>query len=328
MRAGADKAVIAASLLVLLSAPCASFITAPSSRGARWQQVMSTGPHHHPLLRDTKTDAKTRDTRPNRFTCQMAAKKAATADDDNNKNDRIKGSTSSLKSLEQKIEGLVQRLKDEPDEMLEEEAVKLEAELRQEILTLRHRLEEADVARQKDKELQKSMEKEQKVLEKEIASLKKQYKEGTDWKNLYEEAEMKSKKKEKESRAEIKRLEQEVRVVFSVGRRTSDKMVEDLGTRVKEKQEKLQITVNELNTKKEYIIDLEDERNSLRQLLRLSWRLTSQRLRLRLTVLRKVLRKKIMGGPLSPIADDTTSKEKSFERQAIRVRKSRRSSES
>lgn len=205
--------------------------------------------------------------------------------------------------------------------MLEEEASKLEIELRQEIKILTQKLDQAEADRAKDRELQKLMAKEQRALEKEIADLKKQYEQGTDWKYMYEEEKQRNEKREKESLAEIQRLEKEVRVVFSIGRRTSDKMVGDLGTRVKEKEEKLQMTMDELQSKKETIIDLEAERQSLRQLLRLSLRLTSQRLRLRLSLVRK----KIMGGPLAPVGDATDG-DKVKSRQAVQVRKSRRRS--
>lgn len=224
-----------------------------------------------------------------------------------------------LTSFTKKIESLSKRLKEEPNEMLEEEASKLEIELRQEILLLTQKLDQAEADRAKDKELQKLMAKEQKALEKEIADLKKQYAKGTDWKSMYEEEKERNEKQEKESLAEIQRLEKEVRVVFSIGRRTSDKMVENLGTRVKEKEEKLQMTMDEMESKKQTIIDLEAERQSLRQLLRLSWRLTSQRLRLRLSLVRK----KIIGGPLTAKGGDDTEGDKVKSRQAVRVRKSR-----
>lgn len=226
---------------------------------------------------------------------------------------------SNLQSLEQKVEELTEQLKmNGPNsEMLEEEAAKLEIALRQEIVLLKRKLRDADAERRKDKDLQAMMVKERKALEDEIAALRKEYEMGTDWKRKYEEEVEKRGRDEANLKKEIERLQQEVRIVFSIGRRTSDKMVDNLQTMLEEKEEKLSMTLDELNSSKQKLTELEEERQSMRKLWRLSWRLTAQRFRRRLTELRK----KILGRAL-PALDVNKNLEKAKE-QAVKVRKSR-----
>lgn len=218
--------------------------------------------------------------------------------------------------MERKIEELSERLKNEPNEMFEEEAAKLELELRQEITSLSQKLDEAETARLNDKDLLDTMAKSQKALEKDISDLRKQYEGGTDWKFKYEEEMEKRDKQEAATAKELSRLQQEVRIVFSIGRRTSDKMVDKMQTMLGESEEKLTMTADELNTSKQRLAELEEERQSLKKLWGLSWRLTSQRLGRRLSEVRK----KILSRPLPMLKDKEPQKSK---QEAIRVRKSR-----
>jgi hypothetical protein len=197
----------------------------------------------------------------------------------------------------------------------DKKAAQIELQLRSEIDALTAKLDEADAARLKDKELQEIMAMEQKALEDEIAKLRKEYELGTDWKYMFEEEKEARLKAEKESREEIERLQKEIRVVFSIGRRTSDKLVEDLSSKLEQKEETLRMSMEEVGTKDRYISELVGERSSLRKLLLLSLKLTGQRLRARL----KTLRKKILGRPL-PARRELSEAER---QQEIRIRKSR-----
>ena len=216
------------------------------------------------------------------------------------------------------MDELTEQLKNGPNgEILEEEAAKLEIMLRQEIASLKRKVRDAEAERRKDKDVQAMMVKERKALEDEIATLKKEYEMGTDWKRMYEEEVEKRGRDEANLKKEIERLQQEVRIVFSIGRRTSDKMVDNLQTMLEEKEEKLSMTLDELNVSNQKLAELEEERQSMRKLWRLSWRLTAQRFRRRLTELRK----KILGRAL-PALDVNKNLEKAKE-QAVQVRKSR-----
>ena len=216
------------------------------------------------------------------------------------------------------MDELTEQLKNGPNgEILEEEAAKLEIMLRQEIASLKRNVRDAEAERRKDKDVQAMMVKERKALEDEIATLKKECEMGTDWKRMYEEEVEKRGRDEANLKKEIERLQQEVRIVFSIGRRTSDKMVDNLQTMLEEKEEKLSMTLDELNVSNQKLAELEEERQSMRKLWRLSWRLTAQRFRRRLTELRK----KILGRAL-PALDVNKNLEKAKE-QAVQVRKSR-----
>ena len=200
--------------------------------------------------------------------------------------------------------------------MLEEEASKLELELRQTIATLTRKLQEAETELRKFKDLQVIMANERAALEMEIAELKKQFEKGSDWQGKYKQALEKQGQERAEAKKEIERLQQEVRIVFSIGRRTSDKTVEALQSTLEEKEERLSMALEEISSAKEKLAEFEEERRSLRKLWGLSFRLTSQRLRRRLNDLRK----KIFGGILPAV--DSTEVEEAKE-QALPIRKTR-----
>lgn len=224
--------------------------------------------------------------------------------------------TTNLQSLEQKIDELTEQLKNEPNEMFEEEASKLELELRQTIATLTRKLQEAETELRKFKDLQVIMANERAALEVEIAELKKEFEKGSDWQGKYKEALEKQGQERAEAKREIERLQQEVRIVFSIGRRTSDKTVEALQSMLEEKEERLSMTLEEMSSANEKLAEFEEERRSLRKLWGLSLRLASQRLRRRLNDLRK----KIFGGILPAV--DTKEIEEAKE-QAIQIGKTR-----
>ena len=219
-------------------------------------------------------------------------------------------------SLEQKIDELTEQLKNEPNEMFEEEASKLEFELRQTIAALTRKLQDAEMELRKFKDLQAIMASERAALEEEIAALKKEFEKGTDWQGKYKQALEKQSKEQAEAKKEIERLQQEVRIVFSIGRRTSDKTVDKLQTMLEEKEERLSTTLEEIKSAKEKLAEFEEERRSLRKLWGLSFRLTSQRLRRRLGDLRK----KIFGGVLPAV--DTKEVDETKEK-ALQIRKTR-----
>ena len=220
-----------------------------------------------------------------------------------------------INRLEQKIDELTEQLKNEPNEMFEEEASKLELELRQTIATLTQKLQDAEMELHKFKDLQATMASERAALEEEIAALKKEFEKGTDWQGKYKQALEKQSNEQAQAKKEIERLQQEVRIVFSIGRRTSDKTVDTLQTMLEEKEERLSMTLEEINSAKEKLAEFEAERRSLRKLWGLSFQLTSQRLRRRL----RDLRKTIFGGVL-PAVD---KKEVNETQQALQIRKTR-----
>lgn len=179
-----------------------------------------------------------------------------------------------------------------------EKASELQKDLKKEIKELSRKLVDAEARSLKFSELEVNMTKKQRALEEEVKTLRGDYEERKDWKTKYEKESVEWRKQEEEYLAEIQRLEQEVRVVFSIGRRTSDKLVEELGAELKEKELNMTAQKRALDEKDEYIGTLEQERKSLRRLSWLGIKVTGERLRLQLARLRKNIGSKIAGKAL------------------------------
>lgn len=208
--------------------------------------------------------------------------------------------------LEQKIGDLRKKLETSSTKALLEKASRLQNEMRKEIEDLSSKLVDAEARSLKFAEFEKTMTEKQQALEEEIKTLHGEYEEGKEWKAKYEKESALWKKQEEEYLAEIQRLEQEVRVVFSIGRRTSDKLVEELSSQLKDKELNMTTQIKELSEKNQYIDILEEERKSLRKLSWLGVKVTRERALLQLARLRKSIRSKIAGKAL-PAVEKTSS---------------------
>lgn len=155
-----------------------------------------------------------------------------------------------------------------------------------EIGALTNKLAVADAKRLHDAQLQQELKRERQELQQEIKNLQREVENKYDYKTKYETEKKDRTTDNQNNRLEIKRLQEEVRVVFSIGRRTSDKIVKDLRSRLSHKDERLQMALDDVERKEDYIQQLEQERKSLKSLWKLSWKLTLQRLRHRVVGMR------------------------------------------
>jgi len=209
--------------------------------------------------------------------------------------------------LELEIKELNKRLETRPPLDLIEQALEMQKELKNEIESLSGKLSEADLELVTVTTLGKTMIEKRQSLELEIVALQRKLEEDTVWKHRYKQANITHVENEAKLLSEIKRLEEEVTDVFRIGRRLSDELVIQLDSELKEKEEQVENLRRALKMKDDYVIHLEDERGSLRKMLKISVGLTRERLQSRLLRLRTKIRSGIV--TTSSIMEKTTTDE-------------------
>jgi len=218
--------------------------------------------------------------------------------------------------LELEIEQLTIKLNKRSSQDVLDAAIVMQKELKNEIEILSQKLLKAEFELFNVTELEETMQKKRQGLEEQIAVLQKKLDEGMDWKEKYEKSNMTQSEQEEKLLEEIERLEEEVRAVFSIGRKTSDALVKQMTYELREKEDEMKGAMKELESKDSYIEYLEKERGSLRKLLRISFSLTRERLQSRLLNLRR----RISGRVIKPILTSSEGQKNVGENVTVRVR--------